>query len=538
MEKFRRIILSIDSIESQQEIENLINNIVEESINYAIQIAESEEFFEAGEFLYSVASLIEELDMEKALSLYNEVNKYWEKSINFLRLQAKFHEIAQVYIRIADLQKNKFNNPKLERKNILNSINFLKQESKLLKEFGKNKTLAQNYQILAELYIRIADFKKAAAFLDLTIEIAKTQGYLDILSYSYQQIATCFKELDDYKKATEIILDGIEYFINLFEKCEEKNDYLGIAELSQVLKKMYQLINDEDGFVDFSKKEASAYINLAEQLEKTQENFQKIARYYRGAALCYQEINNNLIESASCFMLAGNYCEKIKKFEEAGLNFFNAAATFKELGNLEMAYKNYIKAGDNYWKSNNVNDSTESYLNAYDIAVDGQLEYNRFGLFNQIIRGLNKIAKNGLKNKQFYTAATLILESIKFYQELDTAKDFLVNEMVRNVYKYYYKAANLKKIGKSHIVQSYILAAISSILNGKIEKAKKILLEIEFNTHAVKKYKKFVNLIIEWVLNGEKVEFDKFPLDIQRLISGSEEILYLLKLFKGFKLKN
>ena len=183
-----------------------------------------------------------------------------------------------------------------------------------------------------------------------------------------------------------------------------------------------------------------------------------------------------------------------------------------------------------------MNDSTESYLNAYDIAVEGGLEYNKFGIFNQIVRGLNIIAKEGLKNKQFYTAATLIMESIKFYQQLDTAKEFLVNEMVKNVYRYYYKAANLKKIGSSHIVQSYVMAAISSILNGKIDKALKILSEIEMEGTTVKKYKELVQIIINWVSDGREVEFENFPYDIQRIIAGSEEIGYLLRFFKGYRM--
>ena len=107
--------------------------------------------------------------------------------------------------------------------------------------------------------------------------------------------------------------------------------------------------------------------------------------------------------------------------------------------------------------------------------------------------------------------------------------------MVRNVYKYYYKAANLKKIGKSHIVQSYVLAALSSILNGQIEKARKIISEIEPDGNTVKKYKTFVELIISWVSNGQTVSYEKLPYQIQRLIDNSEEIMYLINLFKGYK---
>ena len=201
-----------------------------------------------------------------------------------------------------------------------------------------------------------------------------------------------------------------------------------------------------------------------------------------------------------------------------------------------MAYKHFIKAGDNFWKIGSINESTDSYLIAYDIAIEGNLEYNRFGIFNQIIRGLNKIAEEGLRNKQFYTAATLILESIKFYEQLDTAKDFLLKEMVNNVYRYYYRAANLKKIGYSHIVLSYVLASISLILNGKLDKAWKVISEIESEGITVNKYKEIIKIMIKRISEGYEVELSNFPFPLRRLIENSEDLMFLLKLFKGFKL--
>jgi len=536
LEKIRDSFKLIENVTEEKERKDLIQKNIEEIISYANEITESGELFEAGEFLYSVAELFEDIEASQSLKLYKLTMKLWEDQIISYKLQAKLHEIAEIYLRLADLHAEKFQDSKLERKHILNSINFLKQESKLMKDFNETRKLSQNYQNIAELYLKIFNYKKALRYYTSVIEISREHPYLDLLSYSYQQIALCYRELDDYNKFKESILDGIEFFSELFEIFNEKNDYLAISQISQVLRKLYKQIEDEEQFINYSKREAGAYINLAENLEKKEVNFQKIARYYRGAALCYQDIDNNLIESASCFVLAGNYSERIEDYNEAAINFYNAAVTFKEIGNLEMAYKNYVKAGDNYWKVEDVNDSTESYLNAYDTAIEGDLEFNRFGIFNQIIRGLNIIAKEGLKNKQFFTAATLILESIKFYQQLDTAKDFLLNEMVKNVYKYYYRAANLKKIGESHIVQSYILAAISSVLNGKIDKAIKIVSEIELKGNTVKKYKELVGLIIKWVSEGKPVDFINFPYDLQRIIQGSEEIMYLLKLFKGYKL--
>ncbi|MHA1988478.1 MAG: hypothetical protein ACW98D_17750, partial [Promethearchaeota archaeon] len=202
----------------------------------------------------------------------------------------------------------------------------------------------------------------------------------------------------------------------------------------------------------------------------------------------------------------------------------------------DLAYKHYIKAGDNFWKIGSINESTESYLNAYDIAIEGGLEFDRYGIFNQIIRGLNKIAEEDLKNKQFFNAATLILESIKFYEQLDTAKDFLLREMVNNVYRYYYRAANMKKINSSHIILSYVLASISCILNGKLDKAWKIISEIDTESNTVKKYKAIIKIMIERISKGKEVVLSDFPYNLRRLIERSGEILFLLKLFKGFKL--
>ena len=524
--------MEINVLEDEKEKTIQIQNLIKDSIIKADEISESGEFFDAGDFLISIAELLESFASFHSDKLYKLTIKYWNNEVNSIKLQGKLHEVAEIFLRISDIYE-KLDEPKSYKKNILGSIDYLRRESKILKDFNENRKLAQNYENIAGLFLKLVDYKNSIKYYLNVIKIAKEYHYFDLLSYSYQQISDCYKELDEIDKSNSIIYDGIEFFSTLFQSFEEKNENLAISQIAQVLKSLYHLIDDEEQFTIYSKKEAGAYINLAERVEKSKENYYKIARYYRGAALCYQEINNNLIESASCFVLAGNYSEGVDDFNEAAINFFNAATIFKELNNLEMTYKHYVKAGDNYWKVKNVNDSTESFLNAYGIAVEGGLEYNKFGIFNQIVRGLNIIAKEGLKNKQFYTAATLIMESIKFYQQLDTAEEFLVNEMVKNVYRYYYKAANLKKIGNSHIVQSYVMAAISSILNGNIDKALKILSEIEMSGNTVNKYKKLVQILIDWVSEGREVEFENFPYDIQRIITNSEEIGYLLNFFKG-----
>lgn len=540
MESLRISIEKVQLIEDSKERQKKIHQLVDSAITTSNEIAASGDYYDAGEFLYSAGKLLEELDYSHIIKLYKHNIKLWEKLIADFTIQAKFHEIAEIYLRIADIYEEKLNDLKSRDKNILKSIDFLMNEINLITDFSETgnsdiRKLAQNYQNVAELFIRISDFKKAISIYENVINLAKLYSYFDILSFSYQQIAFCYEELDEYNQSKDIILDAIDYFLNLFEKYDEKNKFGVLAELSQILKSLYKILDDEDQFSNYSKKEAGAYINLAKRLEKNEEQFQKIARYYRGAGLCYQEINNNLIECASCFILAGNYSEKVEDYSGAAINFTDAANVFKDLTNFDMSYKHFIKAGDNFWKINDLHQSMESYLNAYDIALEGNLEFNRFGLFNQIVRGLNKIAKEDLKNNQFFTAATLILESIKFYEQLDVAKDIFLRDMVRNVYRYYYRAANLNKIGYSHIVHSYVLASLSSILNGKIRKAWEIMSEIDSEGRTIKDYKELIKTVIQWVSEGILVEYKSLPFRLKRVVEGSIDIKYIISLFKSLQ---
>ena len=93
----------------------------------------------------------------------------------------------------------------------------------------------------------------------------------------------------------------------------------------------------------------------------------------------------------------------------------------------------------------------------------------------------------------------------------------------------------MKKIGYSHIVHSYVLASLSLILNGKLKKAWKIISEIGSEGNTIKKYKEMIKMIIDWVYEGRKVEFQNFPYTLKRLIEGSEEIMYTLSLFKNLQ---
>ncbi|MFW9988949.1 MAG: hypothetical protein ACFFC3_09860, partial [Candidatus Odinarchaeota archaeon] len=181
------------------------------SLNFANEITQSGEYFEAGEFLFSVAEIFEDIEYSKALNMYLQIIEIYKKLIVDLKLQGKLHEIAELYLRIADIYHEKIKDLDFERINILNSINFLKQESQLLKEFNETRKLAQNYQNIAELFLKLSYFENAIKYSDKVIEISKIQNFYDMISFSYQQISSCYAELEDYDKSQEVLLEGIEY---------------------------------------------------------------------------------------------------------------------------------------------------------------------------------------------------------------------------------------------------------------------------------------------------------------------------------------
>ena len=188
--------MEINTPEDDKEGSDQIQNIVNDSIITANEISEAGEFFEAGEFLISIAELLEEIVSFHSEKLYKLSIKYWNNEINSFKLQGKLHEVAEIFLRIADLyEKLDESKSKSYKKNILGSIDYLKRESKLLKEFNETRKLAQNYENIAGLYkTKVMDYKNAIKYYLNVVEIAKKHHYFDLLSFSYQQISDLYQQ--------------------------------------------------------------------------------------------------------------------------------------------------------------------------------------------------------------------------------------------------------------------------------------------------------------------------------------------------------
>ena len=132
LEKVRDLLMEINTLEDQKEKTDQSQKIIEDSIITANEISEAGEFFEAGEFLISIAELLEGFISFHSAKLYKLSIKYWNNELNSFKLQGKLHEVAELFLRIADLYE-KLDESKSYKKNILGSIDYLKRESKLRK---------------------------------------------------------------------------------------------------------------------------------------------------------------------------------------------------------------------------------------------------------------------------------------------------------------------------------------------------------------------------------------------------------------------
>jgi len=309
---------------------------------------------------------------------------YWKEQIDILKKQANFQEVAEIYLKIADLNRDTFKNIHKEKENIQFAIHFLKHKADILQEFNELEELSRIYQNIANLFSRISNLKKAIQYNKMAIKLAREHGFYQILSFTYQQLFNCFSELRDYNSAKEVLLIAIEYFANECLKYENEEILnLNLSELYQIIKRLYYLLNDADDYISYAKKEASSYIRIAQSLGTESKDAERKATLYRGAALCYQEIDNNIIECASCFYLSGNFFRSIDKFTDAGESYNNSAHVFEEIGNYQKAYELYFKAGINYQNGKDLQPCLENFLKAYDLTLEAKIQINNKIIVNK-----------------------------------------------------------------------------------------------------------------------------------------------------------
>ncbi len=417
-EEFGKKIQSIKDLE-QRRVQ------AREFLKILLEIVQKEQsvhnLYDVAETFYSTGNQIEKLDIKLASEYFQKSLDTWEKIVSSPQLLGKFSELGQIHLNIARICREKFSNSAKENQHLEEAIHLFLQDIQLMSSLGNIPKVAQLYYTLGELYIRIDQAPNALKFFKEAASIAKEIQYSRLLFNSIEMQAKLYRSNGQDEKHTNLINQGIEDLLD--EVTEIKGpplNELRVAEIYQFVKKLYSLLDNPLEFSHYSKKEANEYIKLAKKKQK-EGNLNECASLYRGAALCFREINQH-VDAGSCFHLAANFFHTGKQNDSSEENYLDAAREFERAKNLEKAADLYHSAAEISIERRNYDAAIDAFSIAYDL-IDGtpgtenSKKKEQLGHKTAIL--LSQVAQMRADHGNFPLAGILFLEAAVFLRRVN-----------------------------------------------------------------------------------------------------------------------
>jgi tetratricopeptide (TPR) repeat protein len=533
IEYVKRAIDQIQDAKTKEDKDYHLFQLLAYLITSSNEIAQNGDYYEAGGRLYSAAYYLEEFYPKEAQDVYSKAvdfySKYYKKKI----LDGATNEAANVAIRIANIYRDKVRNTEKEHEYVQNAINLIQNQIDLLSEIGSPRDVGVKYQSLSMLYVRLEKWEEVTKISRVALDYAKIIKDFSIIANAYNDMALAMERQGDAKKARNILFEAMDYFSKEAVEHEAQQDLLPLSQLFQIIKNIYSQLQDPRRFQIYSRKEAGVYIALAKLGIINNTSNVQIASYYRGAALCYLETNQNDLDAATCLFLAGNYYFDSKKYTEAAINYQDAAALFEKLKNYKKAYELFLKAGDNASKANNLEVAIENYIQAYEVAnKDHQKDLRK--ITGLLVNNLLQMGKIQGAAKNNFVAGTMFLEAAYYYKHIPDSNKSQIIEYVKNAYDQLIlstkEATTIKK--QSSIMYTYaILVLIIRILDLK-EELPAMLSKLKTNLNKIAhQYYQLVQYLLESMDNNQKVSFDSIDPRFVKIWESSEELRRAYELF-------
>jgi hypothetical protein len=500
-------------------------------ISSSNDIAQEGDYYEAAGRLYSAAYYLEEFYPKEAKEIYIKSNEYYISYFNNLMKTGAVNEAANVALRISNIFNEKLNDNEKYKEYISKSIGLIANQIEILNGVGTHREICGKYQILSMLYMQIEDWENVIITAKLALEIAiKIKDY-SIISNAYNDLFTVFQNLEQPKNAHNVLYESMDYFSKEASEYELKQELLPLSQLYQIIKNIHSQMRNFKKFQLYSRKEAGVYITLAKLGMLYNTGYAQIASYYRGAALCYRETEQNELDCASCFFLAGDYYLEAKKYMEASINYEDAAFAFEKIDNLDKTYELYIKAGEYAAKTKSLQPAIENFMSAYEVL--NRIEKDPRKVLNLLVKNLKLLGKIEEASQNYFAAATLQLEAAIYYEKYPERSSENLKEILLSAQKNYWNAitSDQSQHKRSIIAYTCALSAILSKILGKAQATNdsmKILNKIDSKTG--KSYKKLSDLILVNLNSSEDLDL-KQDKKMERLFNNSEEIK------KAFELK-
>ncbi|GAB4319526.1 MAG: hypothetical protein Kow0069_23090 [Promethearchaeota archaeon] len=508
--------------------------------------AEEGDLYEAAEILHSAAYLFEEVDFTQSQELYLLVVKYWTQLAEDLRGQGNFREVAELHRKVGQLLSTKFNDSDASKEHYLEAIRFSEREALIDEQFGEVRKLAADHLNIAELHATIHDWEKAVSAAKLAGKFALEQGAYDIFAAAVELRADALSHLKKFQDLRDCILEAVNFFSLEGAKAEEEGRLFAASQAYNVLKRLNRRLPNVNQYKYFTIKEAGTYVALAEcQLmegETKPASLTKVANYYRGAGLCYAEVEY-FQEAAASFHLASQYYEMAGDIHGSAVNRGDAARFFTQVGSEALAWKLFVEAGERFEQIGLKEDAVENLMAAYELHdsqnacedEQGESKSTAAELATRVAELLSQLALEQLGRENYHLAGTLYLEAARFHHAA-RGFDKRVSRALRQASRAFTDASSLQSFEKpSQKPYARACASLTRLLLGDVDKARrqvqKAREELGSALHG-EVYMEVAERAIEMV---EKRRSDSggegltFPSRLRRAINRSTEIKKLLE---------
>ncbi len=524
---------------TEKEKEHYLFDLLAFLISSSNDIAQKGDLYEAAGRLYSAAYYMEEYHPKEAMEIYQEANKYYIHYFHQKLKTGEFHEASNLALKIATLYEEKLNNFTLNKEYLQKAINLIQEQIEILETLGSSKELCGKYQTLAILFDKCGNSQKVIEISRKTIEQAKLILDYSSIANAFHDMARTYLKMAKTDEVENILLEAIDFFLKESQQFYDGQKLLPLSQLYQIIKNLYAELPDWKKYYIFNEKEAGTYVELAETGVKSQMSPHQIASYYRGAALCYHENAENLLQSATCFYIAGEYFAQSRKYYEASMNYHDAAKTFKELKNANKSLELYLKSGRFAAQSRHYQEAIEDFIWALELGQTIGSEPNK-GL-NLLIQTLEEYAHREYMDHNYFMAGSLEIEALRYIiQYLDLNCDVLIEKLSfsANCYKIFANSDSKRHNHSDQIYSSALSYYIWKFLNNVDEsqeifnKLKDISIPLSFL---------YIDLIDHLLLrkNDDPQQLKKILTPkLEELFKKSPEIQNIMEIIQKINLKN
>jgi len=441
------------------------------------------DLYDVAEIFYSTGNLVEKNDETLAKNFFKGSLDTWSIILNSPQLLGKFSEIAQIHLNIARILKDKFADSAVESQHLSAAIQLFLQEIRLMESLGNVPKVAQLYYAIGELYLRTGEIQSALDSFSAVQTIAKEIQYSRLLFNSVEMQAQIYKKSGQKEVLINLVNDAIEILLSeTTETREPPSNELHIPEIYQFVKKLYLLIDNPREFKQYAKKEANEYIKIAKKKIK-EGNVGEGASLYRGAALCFREIDQH-IDAGSCFHLAANLFHEAKHNESTEENYLDAAREFEKAKNPEKAADLCSLAANAFIERKQYDSAIDCLSNAFDLIDETPGTENskiKEQVGHKVAILLSQVAQMRADHKNYSLAGILFLEAAVFLRRVNADwGTFLLPQIrlaVQNFYNAFLNGIKNPVIGDS-VAAWGIQAAIGSWSIGNTELPEEVLLKL------------------------------------------------------------